>query len=89
MKYCTENALGARRAFFSLQRMKQEILEMALRLLHAPEGASGRFTTGGSESIFLAVKACRDRTRAQGDGPEDLNNVVPVALTRPSIRPGT
>jgi sphinganine-1-phosphate aldolase len=36
---------------------------MVLAQLHAPEGAAGSFTTGGTESIFLALKAARDYGR--------------------------
>jgi sphinganine-1-phosphate aldolase len=56
------NALSSR-AFPSLARMQQEIVEMTADLLGMP-GAPGSFTSGGSESNFLAVKTARDRARA-------------------------
>ncbi len=34
--------------------------EMALDLSEAPEGAGGGMTTGGTESIFMAVRTCRE-----------------------------
>ena len=34
--------------------------EMAPDLSEAPEGAGGGMTTGGMESIFMAVWACRE-----------------------------
>jgi glutamate/tyrosine decarboxylase-like PLP-dependent enzyme len=61
----SENALGPL-AFPSLRRMEQEVVEIGLELLHAPDGACGNMTSGGSESIFLAVKTCRDEARARG-----------------------
>jgi len=61
----SENALGPA-AFPSLRRMEEEVVGIGLSLLHAPEGACGNMTSGGSESIFLAVKTCRDQARAQG-----------------------
>ncbi|HVN37394.1 MAG TPA: aminotransferase class V-fold PLP-dependent enzyme [Myxococcota bacterium] len=61
----SENALGPL-AFPSLRRMEQEVVEIGLSLLHAPDGACGNMTSGGTESIFLAVKACRDGARARG-----------------------
>ena len=61
----SENALGPL-AFPSLRRMEQEVVEIGLSLLHAPDGACGNMTSGGTESIFLAVKACRDEARARG-----------------------
>src|SRR5689334_1091987 len=52
--YMVENALGIR-AFPSIARMEREVLEMVQGLLHAPDAAAGIFTSGGTESIFLAV----------------------------------
>lgn len=74
--YFTENALGRTRAFPSLQRMEDEIIAMALDLFHAPEGAQGFVTTGGSESIIQAVQTCRDYSRAQRGDPQHRGNIV-------------
>ncbi|MDA8049732.1 MAG: aspartate aminotransferase family protein [Rhodospirillales bacterium] len=65
MTFFSENALGARRAFKSLGRMEEEIVDMALGLFHAPADGAGVVTSGGTESILLAVKACRDFARAR------------------------
>src|SRR5579875_3353102 len=65
MTFFSENALGARRAFPSLAQMEREVIEMALDLFHAPDGATGMMTSGGTESILLAVKACRDDARTR------------------------
>ena len=62
--YFIENGLG-RRAFPSVGTLEREVLSMALDLLHAPETADGSFTSGGTESIFQAVKTCRERARAE------------------------
>lgn len=74
-EYFTENALGARRAFGSLLRMENEVIAMGLDLFHAPEGAAGNMTTGGSESIILAVKTCRDWTR-RTRGPDFRGTIL-------------
>lgn len=79
MKYFSENALGGRRAFFGLKRMEDEVVEMGLDLFQAPTGAVGNMTTGGSESIFMAVKACRDWARATGKLKEPFNIVAPYS----------
>jgi sphinganine-1-phosphate aldolase len=63
--YQSENALGPM-AFPSLKRMESEVVDMGLGLLHAPEGACGNMTSGGTESILMAVKTCRDQARAAG-----------------------
>lgn len=61
--FFSENALG-RRAFPSLVRMEDEVLRLSLSLFHAPEGAAGSFTSGGTESIFLVLKTARDHFTA-------------------------
>lgn len=62
--YFSENALG-RRAFPSLVRMEEVVVRMSLALFNAPADASGSFTSGGTESIFLALKTARDRFRSK------------------------
>lgn len=71
MTFWTENNLG-QRAFPSLARLEGEVVEMALSLMQAPEGAAGSFTSGGSESIFLAMLAARERA-----GKSKPNIVIP------------
>jgi sphinganine-1-phosphate aldolase len=39
------------------------VVSMAASMLHAPPDAVGTMTTGGTESILMAVKAARDRAR--------------------------
>lgn len=77
MEFFSENALGARRAFPSVQHMEREVIEIALDLFHAPPGAAGFMTTGGTESITLAVQTCRNWSRrTRGDLTAPLNIVA-------------
>lgn len=62
--YLYENALNPLR-FPSLRQMEIDVVSMTRGLLHAPEGAGGCMTSGGTESIIMAVKAARDRARAE------------------------
>jgi sphinganine-1-phosphate aldolase len=62
-----------------IARMEKEVVEMALSLLHAPEDGCGNMTTGGSESILLAMKACRDFNRANRRRGVKPNIVVPYS----------
>jgi glutamate/tyrosine decarboxylase-like PLP-dependent enzyme len=79
MRFFSENALGGKRAFASLKRMEDEVIAMALDLFHGPEGAAGNMTSGGTESIVMALKACRDWNRKRrGDAAHRGNIVVPV-----------
>ncbi len=87
--YQSENALGPG-AFPSLKRMEEDVVGMGLSLLHAPEGARGNMTSGGTESIMLAVKTCRDEARARGvDTSGRGDRRAAARCTRPSTRPRT
>lgn len=59
-----ENALSPF-AFPSLRNMEAEVVGWTAGLLNGPE-AAGTMTSGGSESIFLAVKSARDRSGIAG-----------------------
>ncbi|MCU6502461.1 aspartate aminotransferase family protein [Rugamonas sp. A1-17] len=61
--FASANAL-APQAFPSCGQMEREVVAMVLDLLHRPDGGAGSMTSGGTESIILAVKAARDHARA-------------------------
>lgn len=64
LAYWTENNLG-QRAYPSLKSLEDEVIAMSLALLGGGERAGGTFTSGGSESIFLAMMAARNRARRE------------------------
>ena len=72
--YMAENGLGPM-AFPSLAQMEKEVIGMGLGLLHGPEGATGAMTSGGTDSITMAMKTARDHARARGK-PREGQNVV-------------
>ncbi len=75
--FSEENGLGPA-AFPSLAQMEREVVDFGLSLLNAPEGAAGAMTSGGTDSIVMAMKAARDFARAQGrTGP--FNIVIPYS----------
>jgi glutamate/tyrosine decarboxylase-like PLP-dependent enzyme len=59
-----ENALNTN-AFPSLASIQEEVVGWTGDLLHAPHGAAGFLTSGGTESIQCAVLAARERGRAE------------------------
>jgi glutamate/tyrosine decarboxylase-like PLP-dependent enzyme len=61
-EYLHENALNPFK-FPSLLRMEQEIIAMASDLLGG--SGAGSISSGGTESIFLAVQTARDHARAE------------------------
>jgi len=85
LEFFTENALGGKRAFFGLKKMEDEIVAIGLSLFHAPEGGAGFFTTGGSESIIAAVKACRDFVRSQSRRADRRGNIVAPYSVHPAF----
>src|SRR4051812_41373413 len=60
--FFSENGLNPM-AFKSLKRMEAEVVQMTASMLHGGPETVGTMTSGGTESILLAVKACRDRAR--------------------------
>ena len=63
-RYSTENALNTD-AFPSLRTIQSEVVEMVGEWLHAGDEGAGFMTTGGTESILMAVKAARERGRKE------------------------
>jgi glutamate/tyrosine decarboxylase-like PLP-dependent enzyme len=54
-------------AFPSVGRMQSEVVRMIADLLNGGPEAAGFMTSGGTESILMAVKAARNRARAERD----------------------
>ena len=74
--YMSENGLGPL-AFPSLAQMEKDVISMGLGLLHGPEGSTGAMTSGGTDSITMAIKTARDYARAQGRPRDGANIVLP------------
>jgi len=74
--FMSENGLGPA-AFPSLKQMEDEVIAMGLALLHAPGDAAGNITSGGTDSITMAIKAARDYARAERGLAGQGNIVVP------------
>ncbi len=61
--YFSENGLNPT-AFPSLKKFETEVVSMVASLLHGDDEVVGNMTTGGTESLLLAVKTARDYSRA-------------------------
>ncbi len=81
--YMSENGLGPL-AFPSLAQMEKEVIEMALSILHGPEGATGAMTSGGTDSITMAIKTARDFARAE-KGLKGIANIVLPQSAHPAF----
>jgi glutamate/tyrosine decarboxylase-like PLP-dependent enzyme len=76
MAYLSENGLDPT-AFPSALRLENEVVAMARAHLHGDDAVVGNFTSGGTESIFCAVKAARDFARATRPGVREPEMVLP------------
>jgi sphinganine-1-phosphate aldolase len=63
-RFSSDNALNTD-AFPSLRRIQSDVVAMAAELLGGGPEAAGFMTTGGTESLLMAVKAARERGRAE------------------------
>jgi sphinganine-1-phosphate aldolase len=64
-EYLHENYLNPF-AFPSLMRMERQVVAMGADLVHG-NSRGGKLTSGGTESLFLAVQVARDHARRQRD----------------------
>lgn len=77
MAYLSENGLDPT-TFPSLLRFENDLVDMARRHLGGDEHVVGNFTSGGTESIMLAVKTARDAFRAKHPEIERPEMLVPI-----------
>ena len=84
-EFIAENGLGAGRAFKSLEVMINDIKSMAKQLFNAPEDAGASFTSGGTESVFMAVKTARDLARHKRGEPQGRYNIVACVTAHPCL----
>jgi sphinganine-1-phosphate aldolase len=62
--YLSENGLNTD-AFPSLRKLQSEVVDTVIGWLNGGSEAAGFMTSGGTESILLAVRAARERARAE------------------------
>jgi glutamate/tyrosine decarboxylase-like PLP-dependent enzyme len=75
--YLTENALDPL-SFPSLLRLENEVVRMTANLLGCNKAVVGNFTSGGTESLILAVKTARDYSRAVKPHIKEPEMVLPI-----------
>ncbi|MEW5725852.1 MAG: aspartate aminotransferase family protein [Thermodesulfobacteriota bacterium] len=77
--YMFENGLSPL-AFPSLLKMETEFISMVTALFGGDGQTVGAMTSGGTESILMAVKAARDWARAERPTPGTPEMVAPVTI---------
>lgn len=75
--FFAENGLNPL-AFPSLKKFEAEVVAMTASLLGGDEESVGNMTTGGTESILMAVKTARDWARAQNPANAAPEMILPV-----------
>ena len=63
--------------FPSLKGFEKDITRMAIEMMHGNGRVAGNITSGGSESIFLALKVARDSQTKVVQGDHGLEVVLP------------
>jgi len=64
LSFLSENGLDPS-VFPSLLKLETDVVRAVINLLRGDSNAVGHLTTGGTESIMLAVKTARDKARAE------------------------
>ncbi len=77
--YFSENGLNPT-AFPSLRRMEAEVVSMAADLLGGDDQTTGVMTSGGTESILMAVCAAREHARATRPEIKRPEMILPVSV---------
>ncbi len=75
--FMSENALDPT-VYPSLLRFENEIVSMARSHLGGDDRVVGNFTSGGTESILLAVKAARDWARVNRPAATEPEMILPI-----------
>jgi sphinganine-1-phosphate aldolase len=76
--YFAENGLNPS-AFPSLRKFESEVVSITANLLDGGENVVGNMTSGGTESILMAVKAAREDARSRRPDLKDPEMIVPVS----------
>lgn len=77
-RFSGENALNTD-AFPSLRRMQNDVVRHALAWTHGDSDAAGFMTSGGTESLILAVRAAMKRAGREGRTLPRPNVVLPTS----------
>src|SRR5687768_15167499 len=78
-EYLTENGIDGT-AFSSLRKMENEVIHFCREILRGDENVVGTMTTGGTESILLAVKTARDRAKALNPSQQEFEMILPETV---------
>ena len=75
-RFSGENALNTG-AFPSLRVMQQQVVDVVSGWTHGDDATAGFMTSGGTESLVLAVRSARKRAEREGRNLKRMNMVLP------------
>jgi glutamate/tyrosine decarboxylase-like PLP-dependent enzyme len=75
-RFSGENALNTS-AFPSLRVMQQQVVDIVSGWVHGDDATAGFMTSGGTESLVLAVRSARKRAEREGRNLKQMNMVLP------------
>jgi sphinganine-1-phosphate aldolase len=78
LKFFHANALNPT-VFNSLRQFENNIISMATDLFHGSKETAGSLTSGGSESILMAVKTYRDEARILHPEIKEPEMILPIS----------
>jgi sphinganine-1-phosphate aldolase len=76
-RFASDNWLYGRTSYPALGEFEDDVLDTLYDLFHAPNGAGGILTSGGTESLIEAIHIARDKERAAAKRSEPYNIVLP------------
>ncbi len=76
MSFLSENGLDPS-VFPSILKLETDVVRMVVNLLRGDSNAVGHLTSGGTESIMLAVKTARDKARVEKPHITQPEMIVP------------
>lgn len=77
--FLTENPVDPT-LFPSLRDMETEVVAMCSEVLQGGKNAVGTLTTGGTESILLAVKTAKNRAKALNPTQTEFELIIPYSI---------
>lgn len=74
--YASTNGLSPS-SFLSLKKFESEVVSMAINMLNGDENVVGNMTSGGTESILMALKTARDYARDKKPHIKEPEIIIP------------
>lgn len=85
LRFLNKNGMDYR-AFPSTLQLENDVVAMISSLLGGDDGVAGNFTTGGTESIMIAMKAARDLFLSKEENSGKIPEIIIPVTAHPAFR---